>query len=175
MGELTLRLLLTCACRLGTSCRPATARLAVFWPGVTVRDTTCLMPAGPRRRPCPEEPDAHSKARDQRLQVFRGPHRDSLRLRRRGHRRAERLREVEHRRRHPLVDGRAERQAPPRPRDVRRHLQRLGAPRPPRDGRGDAGLRQLRPGGRHCSRSSTGTTPRSPSPAGSSATGRASI
>ena len=41
--------------------------------------------------------------------------------------------------------GRAEREAPPRPRDGRRHLQRLRVARPARLGRGHAHLRQHRP------------------------------
>ena len=93
-----------------------------------------------KRRGTPS--DAHQEARDRRLQVLRGPHGDPLRSRRHRHRRPERLRQVEHRRRHPLVPGRAERQAPPRPRDGGRDLQRLRVSRAAWPRRGDDHLRQ---------------------------------
>ena len=91
------------------------------------------------------EPDAHQAAGNLWVQVLHGPGR--LRLRRGHHRgaRPQRLRQVERRRRHPLGDGRAVGQAPSRPVDGGRDLQRQRDEGPAVDGRGDDHLLQRQP------------------------------
>ena len=80
-----------------------------------------------------------------RIQVVLRPYGADLQRAHHRRRRSERLRQVQHRRRHPLVHGRAVRQAPARQGDGRRHLRRLRLARAARHVRGHADLRERRP------------------------------